>query len=230
MSNQIKANLEAVHSRIDSACKKCGRDPKTVKLLMAVKTVEPERILQAMGCGEYLIGENKVQELEEKYEAISSVKHETHFIGHLQTNKIKQVIKYVDCIETIDSFELAEKLNKKLSDIGRTMDILIQVNTSYEESKHGCKPDEAVELSEKIANLKNLRIKGLMTIGVFSENEEKVRSCFKLLQEIRRGIISKENKNISMDIMSMGMTGDMEIAIEEGSTLIRVGTAIFGRR
>ncbi len=230
MSDEIKMNLQAVHKRIESACAKCGRNPGEVRLLMATKTVEPERILQAMSYGEMLIGENKVQELAEKFEALSSVKHETHFIGHLQTNKIKEVIKYADCIESVDRFELAEKLSKRLQAENRSIDILIQVNTSAETSKFGCAPEQAVPLTEKIAALPNLNIKGLMTIGLFSDDNGKVRECFKLLQKIRKDIEAKHLPDVSMKVMSMGMTGDLEIAIEEGSTLIRVGTAIFGKR
>lgn len=230
MCDEIKMNLEAVHKRIDAACAACGRNPKDIRLLMATKTVEPERILRAMSYGELLIGENKVQELTEKFGALSSVKHETHFIGHLQTNKIKDVIKYADCIESVDRLDLAEKLNKKLKAENRSMDILIQVNTSAEESKFGCKPEEAVCLTEKIALLPNLKIKGLMTIGIFSDDTVKVRECFKLLQKLRKEITAKNIPGVSMEVMSMGMTGDLETAIEEGSTLIRIGTAIFGKR
>ncbi len=230
MLSEIKMNLDAVHKRIDTACAACGRNPKDIRLLMATKTVEPERILQAMSYGELLIGENKVQELTEKFSALSSIKHETHFIGHLQTNKIKEVIKYADCIESVDRLELAEKLNKRLETENRSIDILIQVNTSAEESKFGCKPEEALYLIEKIALLPKLNIKGLMTIGIFSEDMFKVRECFKLLQKIRKEIAAKKIPGVSMDVMSMGMTGDLEIAIEEGSSLIRIGTAIFGKR
>ena len=230
MKDDIKINLEEVHRRMEKACKACGRDLKEVRLLMATKTVTPERILKAFEYGELLIGENKVQELCEKYEPLSSVKHETHFIGHLQTNNIKDVIKYADCIESVDRLDLAEKLSKRLESEGKTMDILIQVNTSQEESKFGCKPEEALALTEKIAKLPCLKIKGLMTIGLFSDDMDKVRLCFKLLQKIRKEITEKNIPNVSMEVVSMGMTGDLEVAIEEGSTLIRVGTAIFGKR
>ncbi len=230
MENDIKANLELVRSRMEKACKACGRKPEEVRLLMATKTVEPDRILQAMHCGELLIGENKVQELTAKYEALAGVKHETHFIGHLQTNKIKEVVKYADCIESVDRLDLAEKLSRRLQTENKTIDILIQVNTSAEESKFGCKPEEAAALTEKIARLPALSIKGLMTIGIFSDDMDKVRLCFKLLQKIRQEIKAKNLPCVSMDVMSMGMTGDLEVAIEEGSTLVRVGTAIFGKR
>lgn len=230
MESVIKYNLEAVRARIEKACKVCGRDISEVRLLMATKTVEPSRILEAMQCGEFLIGENKVQELTAKYRELSKIPHETHFIGHLQSNKIKDVIKYADCIQSVDRFDLAEKLSKRLQAENRSIDILIQVNTSAEQSKFGCPPETAAALTEKIAQLPALNIKGLMTIGVFSDDMNKVRLCFRLLQKVKSEITAKNLKGVSMETVSMGMTGDLEIAIEEGSTLIRVGTAIFGTR
>ncbi len=227
---EIKKNLEIVHKRIEDACLKCGRAPKSVKLLMATKTVSPERILFAMNCGNYLIGENKVQELVAKYEPLQEIKHETHFIGNLQSNKIKDVIKYADCIQSVDRFSLAEKISKRLVAENKSIDILIQVNTSREETKFGCTPEEAVSLTEKIAALPNMHIKGLMTIGLFTDDLDKVRACFKVLQKVRTEIEAKNIPDVSMETMSMGMTGDLEVAIEEGSTMIRVGTAIFGKR
>ncbi len=227
---EIKKNLEALHNRIEKACLACGRDPKSVRLLMATKTVTPERIIFAINCGNSLIGENKVQELVSKYEELSAVKHETHFIGNLQSNKIKDVIKYADCIQSVDRLSLAEKLSKRLVAENKTIDILIQVNTSREETKFGCTPEEAVDLTEKIAALPNMRIKGLMTIGLFSDDMVKVRACFKVLQKVRAEIEAKKIPGVSMETVSMGMSGDLEVAIEEGSTLIRVGTAIFGKR
>ena len=228
--NEIAQNIAEIKGRMAEACKKAGRNPEEVKLLLATKTVPEDRIKLALATGETLIGENKVQELRDKYEELKEVPHTKHFIGHLQTNKIKDVIKYADCIESVDRLDLAEKLSKRLESEGKTMDILIQVNTSQEESKFGCKPEEALALTEKIAKLPCLKIKGLMTIGLFSDDMDKVRLCFKLLQKIRKEITEKNIPNVSMEVVSMGMTGDLEVAIEEGSTLIRVGTAIFGKR
>lgn len=230
MPGSIAENIMVIEKRIEAACRKCGRKPEEVKLLMATKTVEPERILEAFKSGNVLIGENKVQELTEKYEALSAVKHESHFIGHLQSNKIKNVIRCVQCIQSVDRFELAEKIEKHLAAEGKKIDILIQVNTSAEESKFGCAPEEAACLAEKAASLPHLSVKGLMTIGLFSSDADKVRACFKVLQKTREEIERKKIPGISMEIMSMGMSGDLEIAIEEGSTMIRVGTAIFGER
>ena len=162
-------NLQHVQARIDKACQAVGRDPKEVKLLLATKTVTPERIQQALAAGYTLIAENKVQELKEKYEALKATPHTNHFIGHLQTNKIKDILKYdVSCVESLDRYDLAEKLHQKLSQAGREMDVFIQVNTSGEESKFGVAPEEALALTQQVAQLPTLPIRGLMTIGLFS--------------------------------------------------------------
>ena len=146
MDHIIQENIRHIMKRIQTACKKAGRDPKEVQLLLATKTVEPERILQAFACGCTLIGENKVQELRDKYEALSVVPHTTHFIGHLQSNKIKEVVQYAQCIQSIDNLDTAQKLEQRLAQEGRNLDILVQVNTSAEESKFGCAPEEAEAL------------------------------------------------------------------------------------
>ena len=226
----IAANLQEIEQRIAAAAARAGRDSSEIRLLPVSKTKPPESVVEAHAAGYRRFGENKVQELTAKYEALAGVKHETHFIGHLQTNKIKEVVKYADCIESVDRLDLAEKLSRRLQTENKTIDILIQVNTSAEESKFGCKPEEAAALTEKIARLPALSIKGLMTIGIFSDDMDKVRLCFKLLQKIRQEIKAKNLPCVSMAVMSMGMTGDLEVAIEEGSTLVRVGTAIFGKR
>lgn len=226
----IKENIRHIMERIEAACKKAGRNPKEVQLLLATKTVEPERILQAFNCGCTLIGENKVQELRDKHEALAAVPHTAHFIGHLQSNKIKEVVQYADCIQSIDSIELAEKLEQRLAYENRFMDILIQVNTSSEESKFGCAPEETESLIKAVSLLPHISIKGLMTIGLFSAEEEKVRECFRCLKQLQTRINQAAIPNVSAHILSMGMSGDLEIAIEEGATLLRVGTAVFGER
>ena len=184
-------NLQHVQARIDKACQAVGRDPKEVKLLLATKTVTPERIQQALAAGYTLIAENKVQELKEKYEALKATLHTNHFIGHLQTNKIKDILKYdVSCVESLDRYDLAEKLHQKLSQAGREMDVFIQVNTSGEESKFGVAPEEALALTQQVAQLPTLHIRGLMTIGLFSAEEDKVRKCFQLLKSIQQQIFA----------------------------------------
>lgn len=227
----IAQNLKFVQERINKACEVAGRDPKEVKLLLATKTVEPTRIQQAFSLGYTLIAENKVQELKEKYEALKPIPHTNHFIGHLQTNKIKDILKCeVSCIESLDRYDLAEKLHQKLSQVGKEIDVFIQVNTSGEESKFGVAPEQALELVKQVAQFPTLHIKGLMTIGLFSAEEEKVRKCFQLLKNIQEQIIALGLPNVEPKELSMGMSGDLEIAIAEGATIVRVGTAIFGER
>lgn len=228
--SMIIENLATVKRRIKLACDQCGRDESSVKLLLATKTVSAENIKIALQQGETLIGENKVQELKEKFEALKEIPHETHFIGHLQTNKIKEVLRYADCIQSVDRLELAQKLNQRLRYEGRSMAVLIQVNTSAEESKFGVVPKYAVQLVKAISEMDAIRIKGLMTIGIFSAETEKVRKCFRLLKNIQDQITGLNLPNVAMDELSMGMSGDLETAISEGATIIRVGTAIFGKR
>ena len=224
-------NLQHVQARIDKACQAAGRDPKEVKLLLATKTVTPERIQQALAAGYTLIAENKVQELKEKYEALKATPHTNHFIGHLQTNKIKDILKYdVSCVESLDRYDLAEKLHQKLSQAGREMDVFIQVNTSGEESKFGVAPEEALALTQQVAQLPTLHIRGLMTIGLFSAEEDKVRKCFQLLKSIQQQIFALNLPDVQPHELSMGMSGDLVVAIAEGATIVRVGTAIFGQR
>lgn len=231
MEQHIAHNLSVVLERIHTASLRCGREAREVRLLLATKTVSAENIKIALRAGQTLIGENKVQEIKAKHEALKEVPHRTHFIGHLQSNKIKDVLKYdVDCIETVDRLDLAEKLHQRLSAAGRQLDILIQVNTSNEESKFGVAPKAALELVRQAAKLDSLRIKGLMTIGLFSAEAEKVRKCFKLLKHIQQEILALGLPSVEMKELSMGMSGDLEIAIEEGATIVRVGTAIFGQR
>lgn len=229
--NHILFNLTQIRLRIAKVCLHAGRNPEEVKLLLATKTVSVENIKIALNAGEVLVGENKVQEVKEKYEGLKEIPHEKHFIGYLQTNKIKDILKYgVSCIQSIDRIDLAEKLHLRLEKEQRKMDILIQVNTSAEESKFGVSPENAIEFVKQISQFDSLQIKGLMTIGLFSSDEKKVRKCFKILATLQREITSQNIPNVEMKELSMGMSGDLEIAIEEGATIIRVGTAIFGQR
>ena len=231
MNEEILQNIAAIQERINNACKENGRNRDEVKLLLATKTVPTDRIKIALQAGQTLIAENKVQELKEKYEVLKVVPHTNHFIGHLQTNKIKDLLKYdVSCIQSLDRLDLAEKLHKRLQFENKTIEVLIQVNTSFEESKFGASPDNAIELVKQVAQLETLKIKGLMTIGLFSEEKEKVRKCFRLLKDIQQQIIALEIPNVEMQDLSMGMSQDLETAIAEGATIIRVGTAIFGQR
>ena len=231
MPENIIHNLNVILKRIENACINAGRNPKEVKLLLATKTVDPERIKIALQAGQTLIAENKVQEVKEKYEDLKNIPHTSHFIGHLQTNKIKDILKYgVQCVQSVDRLDLAEKLHQKLLAEEREMDILIQVNTSNEESKFGVSPENTLDLVKEISTLSTLKIKGLMTIGLFSSDEERVRTCFQLLKSLQQKITNLNLPNVEMKELSMGMSGDLEIAIQEGATIVRVGTAIFGER
>ena len=225
--NEIINNLSIIKKRIEAACLESGRNRNDVKLLLATKTNTADKIKIALEAGETLIGENKVQELAEKFEPLKAIPHQTHFIGHLQTNKIKEVIKYADCIQSLDRIKLAEKLQRRLEYEDKTIDVFLQVNTSYEESKFGIAPEKALDFALKVSQLDRINIKGLMTIGLFSAETEKVRKCFQLLKKLQQEMLEKD---IAVHELSMGMSGDLETAIEEGSTMLRVGTAIFGKR
>lgn len=231
MNSDILINIKAIQGRITAACKQSGRSPAEVKLLLATKTVTTDRIKAALLAGNTLIAENKVQELKDKYDALSAVPHTNHFIGHLQTNKIKDLLSCeVTCLQSLDRLPLAEKLQQMLEAANRSMEVLIQVNTSGEASKFGIAPDKAIALVRQVAALDRLKIRGLMTIGVFCADKEKVRQCFRLLKSLQQQIRAENIPGVLMQELSMGMSGDLEIAIEEGATIIRVGTAIFGQR
>jgi len=225
----IKENIEVIKEKIFNATLRSGRKAESVRLLMATKTVPASIIIEAFETGETLIGENKVQELVEKADALSSWQHEVHFIGHLQSNKIKEVVKYASCIQSIDRLEVAEKLEKRLANENKEMDVFVQVNTSKEVSKFGCTEEEVIPLIEKIREFQHLKIKGLMTIGLFSDDARLIRPCYKLLYKIKEQIEISHLVDESLHL-SMGMSGDFEMAIEEGATIVRVGTNIFGKR
>lgn len=226
----IKENLERVKQNIANAAVKAGKKPEDIVLVMATKTVEPERIREAIQSGGRIIGENKVQEALKKYEALKGEGAEWHFIGHLQTNKVKDVLKFAEMIHSVDRLSLAEKLDQRLQQEGRSLDILIQVNTSQEESKYGVAPEEAISLVKQTARYDTLTIRGLMTIGLFTKDEVKIRRCFKVLKEIYDTLIKEGIDRVHMHYLSMGMSGDYQIAIEEGANMVRIGTAIFGVR
>lgn len=227
---KVEENLKHINDRIQKVCKASGRDPSDVTLLLATKTVSAENINRAIEAGETLIGESRAQELQEKYDSIHHEKADVHFIGHLQTNKVNQVLRHTSFIHSVDRMRLANRLHRRLTNEGREIDILIQVNTSYEESKFGIPPEEALDFIEQVSTLDTLNIKGLMTIGKLSSEPKEARKCFRLLKSIQQQAIEKDFPGVEMDILSMGMSDDYEIAIEEGSTMVRVGTAIFGER
>lgn len=226
----IQENLNHVKENIAHAAGKVGKRPEDIILVMATKTVPPERIREAVRAGGEIIGENKIQEALKKYQALKEENAKWHFIGHLQANKVKDVLKFADMIHSVDRLSLVEKLDHRLTQEERSMDILIQVNTSYEESKYGVAPEEAISLIRQAARYDTLKICGLMTIGLFTKDEAKIRACFKILKKIHDETVNENIEKVSMKYLSMGMSGDYQIAIEEGANMVRVGTAIFGAR
>lgn len=230
MKNEIIFNLIKVHQRIEDACKISGRNPKEVQLLLATKTVPAEKIRIAIEAGETLMGENKMQELRDKDTILKNLPVERHFIGHLQTNKVKDVLKYVTCIQSLDRLNLADELHKQLQNQNRKLDVFIQVNTSYEESKFGLEPAAVLSFIKKIKNYETLNIKGLMTIGLLDVEKEKMIPSLRLLKTIRDEIYAEKIEGLQDLKLSMGMSQDLELAIAEGSNIVRIGTSIFGNR
>ncbi len=230
MKDNIQLNLKQVHDRIENACKVSGRNAADVQLLLATKTVPAERIRIAIEAGETLIGENKMQEFRDKDDELKDLHIERHFIGHLQTNKVKEVLKYVTCIQSLDRLQLAQELHKQLQKENRSLDVFVQVNTSFEESKFGLSPKEIIPFIQEIIKYNTLKIKGLMTIGLLDAEKEKMLPSLRLLREIRDQIYAEKIEDITDLKLSMGMSQDLELAIAEGSNLVRIGTSIFGNR
>lgn len=226
----IRTNIAAVRSRMAAACEAAGRQPDEVRLLLATKTLGPGPVRVAIEAGETLVAENRVQEVKPKFEALQDLDYERHFIGHLQSNKINALVPYVSCIQSLDRLSLAKKLQAKLERDGEQRDVLLQVNTSQEESKSGQEPEALADFAREVSQMDGLRIRGLMTIGLFTDDPELARPSLALLRELRDEVRQMNLDGVSMDELSMGMSGDLEVAIEEGSTIVRVGSAIFGAR
>ncbi len=225
----ISDNFKKVMDRIASAARRAGRDPSSVKLIAVTKTVDVERIREAVTAGAIALGENRVQEAREKIEQLGPLAS-WHLIGHLQSNKAKYAVKLFELIHSIDSFELAQEVDKQAAKIGKIQNILIEVNISGETSKAGISAENAANLVRKATVLKNISIKGLMTMPPFFDNAEKARPYFKKLHDLSAQIELDKLPQVSMGELSMGMSGDFEVAVEEGATMVRVGTAIFGGR
>lgn len=227
----LGANLTAIRTRIEAACHGAGRDPSEVRLLPVSKTVDETRLRAAYGLGIREMGENKVQEAEGKWEAMGDLQDlRWVLIGHLQTNKAKHAARFISEFQGLHSTRLAETLDRRLQMEGRAIDVLVQVNTSGEESKFGLPPEEVEAFVRTLPNYSSLRVRGLMTLAMFSDDEALVRPCFVRLRELRERLRQSAPDGIVMDELSMGMSGDFEMAIEEGATTVRVGTAIFGAR
>ena len=226
----MKRNLDSVMNRIKQSAVSSGRDAESVRLVAVSKTIPAETVKKAIDAGANILGENYIQEAKTKFDDLISYPVSWHFIGHLQTNKAKYAVRIFDLIHSVDSFKLALELNKQAGKSGKIQHILIQVNVAEESSKSGISIQNTLSLIKEISLLKNLAIKGLMTMPPFFNEPEKVRPFFKDLRNLRDNIRKKEIQNVVMDELSMGMTGDFEAAIEEGATLVRIGTAIFGER
>ena len=225
----MKEKLENVEERIRAACERAGRNRSEVTLIAVSKTKPVETLREAYDLGVRVFGENKVQELVDKYGALPKDIH-WHMIGHLQRNKVKYIIDKAELIHSVDSLRLAETIEKEAEKHNITANILIEVNVAREESKFGVMPEELDEIVEKIAGFNHLNVKGLMTIAPYVENPEENRAVFARLRKLSVDIASKNVDNMNMSILSMGMTNDYEVAVEEGATMVRVGTGIFGER
>lgn len=225
----IRENLENVEKNIRDACARAGRAREEVQLIAVSKTKPPAMLLEAYETGIREFGENKVQEILDKMPELPG-DIRWHMIGHLQRNKVKYIVDKAVLIHSVDSLRLAEEISREAVKRNITADILIEVNVAGEESKFGVSTGEAPELAEKIAELPGVRIKGLMTIAPFTENAEDNRPHFRKLKQLSVDIERKNIDNVLMTVLSMGMTGDYSVAIEEGATLVRVGTGIFGMR
>lgn len=225
----IREQLQEVEARIEAACARAGRKREDVTLIAVSKTKPVEALREAYDLGIRVFGENKVQELTEKYDALPG-DIRWHMIGHLQTNKVKYIIDKAELIHSVDSIRLAEAIEKEAAKRERTVRILAEVNVAEEESKFGIRMDEAIPFIEKIAGYPHIQVCGLMTIAPFVENPEENRPIFKNLHKLSVDIAHKNIDNVNVNILSMGMTNDYEVAIEEGATMVRVGTGIFGAR
>lgn len=227
----FRHNLAAVQARIDRACQRAGRDPASVRLLPVSKTKPEASLRLAYAAGYRMLGENKVQEAHQKWQVMQDLTDlQWSVIGHLQTNKAKLVARFASEFQALDSLRVAEALDRRLQIEGRSLDVFVQVNTSDEASKYGLSPEEVPAFLQALPTFSALRVRGLMTLALFSSEAERVRRCFVLLRNLRDRLRQGAPVGIGLDELSMGMSGDFEIAIEEGATVVRVGQAIFGAR
>lgn len=224
----IAENIREIIGEISETAQKASRNPSDIKIVAVTKTVPADRIIEAVDAGLTILGENRVQELTSKFEHIKGV--EWHLIGHLQSNKVKYIVDKVTLIHSVDSVSLAQEISKRMAALNRVMDILIQVNIADESTKFGATRDNTIGLIREVSKLPGLRIKGLMTIGPYTYDPEEVRPVFRSLRELAEELKTMDFPGIEMKHLSMGMSNDYKIAIEEGATLIRLGSVIFGRR
>lgn len=229
----IAENLKRVRERVATAAQRAGRKPEEVALMAVTKTFPAERIREAYAAGLRLFGENRVQEFGGKAESLQDLNDaEWHMIGHLQTNKAGKAAELFSAVDSIDSLKLAEKLNAAAEKLNKKLDVLIEINVGGEEAKSGVAPDspELEKILQAASGLRNLRIRGLMTIPPFTEDPQQARAYFRKLRNLKDGIAAQKLPAVAMGVLSMGMSHDFEVAIEEGATCVRMGTGIFGER
>lgn len=222
-------NLATVQKNIEKACLKAGRDPKEVTLVAVSKTKPVEMLQEAYDAGARVFGENKVQEIMDKHPQLPE-DIQWHMIGHLQRNKVKYIVDKVSMIHSVDSLRLAQTIEQEAAKHNVCVPVLLEVNVAQEESKFGLKMDEVLPLIETIADFPHIKVQGLMTIAPYVENAEDNRDFFRQLKKLSVDIEAKNINNVSMSVLSMGMTGDYQVAVQEGATMVRVGTGIFGER
>lgn len=225
----IKENLEMVQKRITEAAFRAGRNPGEIAMVAVTKTVSSDLINQAIDLGAAVIGENRVQEAVQKHPEVRE-KAVWHLIGHLQSNKAKKAVELFSLIQSIDSLNLAREVGRRALEIGKEQEILLEVNTSGEPQKYGFQTDEVVKVLNEIKDVEGVKVTGLMTVGPLTEDDQRVRKAFRRLRAIFQEAARLGLPNVQMKHLSMGMSGDFEIAIEEGSTMVRIGSAIFGAR
>ena len=225
---QVRDALARVERRIDGACERAGRERADVRLLPVTKTVAPARVACAVDAGYRAFAENRVQEAAAKAAALADRGLRWHLVGPLQRNKVKQALGFVGCIQSIERAAVAERIADRLAAAGARCEVLLQVNTSGAASQHGVAPDAVDALAAVVTERPELEWTGLMTIGRLSEDQEDTRDCFRLLRQLRDRL--QDEHGIALPVLSMGMSGDLEVAVEEGATLVRIGSAIFGAR
>jgi PLP dependent protein len=225
----LTERLADVNRRIELACVRAGRPAGDVVLVVVAKTVPAEAVQVAVDAGVRIVGENKVQEAAAKAECVRG-QVAWHMLGHLQRNKVKKAVAIFDMIQSVDSEDLAAEIDRRAAEVGKMVDVLVEVNASAEATKFGVSPEDCVDLVAKMSHLKHISVRGLMTVGAFTPRGEVVRAGFRLLRDLRDAIRKANMENVKMDYLSMGMTSDFEMAIEEGSNMVRIGTAIFGER
>ena len=226
----IRENINRVQERIAAACECAGRQPLSVTLVAVSKTFPAEKVREAYECGLRRFGENRVQEAEGKVAELRDLGIEWHLVGHLQSNKAGKAAEIFQYVESLDALKPAEKLNQARESSAEPLLVLLQVDLGREETKFGIPREDVLDLARKVSELPRLRIRGLMTMPPYSEDPEQARPYFRSLRELAESISRQKLLNVSMEVLSMGMSHDFEVAIEEGSTMVRVGTAIFGSR